>query len=87
MYHNVDVPNDIIKNVGSSKISSDSRGEQVPVFRSTGFHLIGFGLGPPCPSNLDPAFEEKVDNVGTDKACGASDENMTGRGMVVLVRA
>jgi hypothetical protein len=82
MYDNINVLHNIIENVGDGKISSDSHGEQLPVFFSTGLHLIGFGLGPRCPGNLDPAFEEEVYDVGTHKACGACDENVAGRGVI-----
>ena len=86
MDHHVDIFHDIIENVGGGKISSDGHREQIPVFFSTGLHLVGFGLGPPRASNLDSASEEKVDDVGADKTCGASDENMAGRRVIVFVR-
>ena len=76
MYDNIHVLHDVIENVGGSKIPSDSHGEQIPVFCSAGFHLFGFRLGPPCPSDLDPPFEEKVYDVSADEAGGACDENV-----------
>ena len=79
MNDNVNIFHNVIENVGGSKIPSDSHGEQIPVFCSMSFHLIGSELGPPRPSDLDSAFEEKVYDVGTDKACSASDENMAER--------
>lgn len=79
MYDNINVLQKIVESVGGGKIPSDSHGEQLPVFCSTSFHLVGFGLGPRCPSDLDPAFEEKVYDMGTHKSCGACDENVAGR--------
>ena len=86
MHDNVNIFHDIIENVGGGKIPSDNHGEQIPVFCSMSFHLIGFGLGPSCPGDLDPAFEKKVYDVGADKTSGTSDENMTGRRVIVFVR-
>ena len=86
MYDNVNALHDIIENVGGGKIPGDSHGKQLPVFCSTGFHLIGLGLRPRCTGNLDPTLEEKVNNVGTYKARGACNENMTGRRVVSFIR-
>ena len=79
MHDDINVLHKIIESVGGGKVPSDGHGEQLPVFCSTGFHLIGFGLGPRCPSDLDPALEEKVYDMGTHKSCGACDENVAGR--------
>ena len=85
MYDNINVLYNIIENVGGSKVPNDSHGEQLPKFFSTGFHLIGFELGPRCPSDLDPTFEENVYDVGTYKTCGARDENVAGRRVIPLL--
>ena len=87
MNNNVNVFHDFIENVGGRKISSNGHREQIPVFLSTGFHLVGFGLGPRCSSNFNSTFEEEVYDLCADKACGACDENMTERRAIVLVRA
>lgn len=76
MYDDINVLHEIIENVGGGKIPSDSHGEQLPVFCSTGFHPIGFGLGPRCASDLYPALEEDIYDVGTHKSCGSCDKNM-----------
>ena len=82
MHDDINVLHKIVENVGGGKIPSDGHGEQLSIFFSTGFHLIGFGLGPCCPSDLDPALEEKVHDVGTYKARGACDENVAGRNVI-----
>lgn len=79
MYDDINIFHDIIENIGGGKLPSDCHGEQIPVFCSTGFHLVGFGLGPSRPGDLDPTFEEKVYDVSAHKTCGACDENMTER--------
>lgn len=80
MDDNVDILHDIIENAGSGKVPSDCHGEKIPIFCSTGFHLVGFGLGPPRPGDLDPTLEEKVYDVCVHKTCGARNENMTEKG-------
>lgn len=76
MYDNINVLHEIIENVRGGKIPGDDHREQVSVFRSMDFHLTGFGLGPRCPSDLDPSFEEKVYDVGAHKTCGACNKNV-----------
>ena len=80
MYDNIDIFHDIVENVRGGKVTSNYHEEQIPVFCSASFHLAGFRLGPPRSSDLDPAFKEKVYDVGAHKACGACDENMTEKG-------
>ena len=86
MYDNVDVLHDIVANAGGGEIPSDDHIKQFSIFFSTSLHLVGFGLGPRRCGNLDSAFEEKVNYVGTDETCGTGDENMTEKTALQLSR-
>ena len=87
MHDDINVLHKIVENVGGGKVPSDGHGEQLSIFFSTGLHLIGFGLGPCCSSDLDPALEEKVYDMGTHKSCGACDENVAGRRAIASLEA
>jgi len=83
MHDNINVSYEVVENVRGGKIPGDDHGEQITEFCSVGFHITGFGLGPRCPSDLNPTFEEKVYDVGAHKACGTCDENMAERRVVL----
>lgn len=85
MYDNINILHDVIENIEGGEIPSDGHREQIPVFCTAGFHFVGFGLGPSCPGNLDAPSEEKVYDVGTNKARGTGNEDVA-RGDSFLAR-
>ena len=54
-------------------------GNEFPYFSRGVFISLALGLGPRCPGDFYPAFEEEVDGGGTQVACGACDENVAKR--------